>query len=235
MKEEYQSLIDKRNADLWREMNAHFNITLKKSPESNYITSFHPSDVTILVDHTDINPAPFTHELLHLYIKHKQTMILKDLSESTATDNELLHLLSPPVVNHISNCLEHFKMIPMFLGRGFGIQFFTKDFHQQLMDMPGLEKLTKSYLKNGIHDGRAVKTFITNFFSMKASANKAHNYAPYFSALSKLDEKLYSILDDFWAQWLTFKIGDPPEEYQAMLESFLSAMREWTKGKTLIY
>src|SRR5690606_27456032 len=123
------------------------------------ITSFSPSGITILVDPTDIHPAPFTHELLHLYIKHRQVRILDDLSESTKTDSELMHLFSQPVVNHISNCLEHYKMLPMYLRRGFEIQFFTKDFHTKMIDDQTINKLAKDYLKNGIHDGRAVQTF----------------------------------------------------------------------------
>ena len=163
--------LDKRNEDLWREMNAHFTIILKESPENNYITNYSPKGITIFVDPTDMNPAPFTHELLHLYLKHRQIRILDDFTENTATDSELLYLLSQSVVNHISNCLEHYKMVPLFLGRDFELQFFTKDFHTKLMDEQTANKIAKDYLKNGIHDGKAVQTFIKKFFSMKSSAN----------------------------------------------------------------
>ncbi|MDN3725401.1 hypothetical protein QRD02_13515 [Aequorivita sp. SDUM287046] len=235
MKEEFKALIDKRNEDLWHEMNEYFKITLKENSKSGYLTNFSPEEVTIYIDKENMGPAPFTHELLHLYIKQKQTLILEDFSERTEDDHELLHLFSQKVVNHICNCLEHFKMLPMYLGMGFEKDHFTKDFHKQMMDQKDMERITGTYLKNGIYDGKAVQDFMGKFFSMKSSPNKSFDYETYFTALSQLDAPLYGILDRFWDSWLTFKIGNPPEEYQAMLDTFLGEMREWIKGKTLIY
>lgn len=235
MHEDYKALIDDRNEDLWREMNAHFHITLKECPEKSYITSYTSSGIIIYIDKSNIGPAPFTHELLHLFIKYKDTHILRDLSKMTETDNHLLHLFSQSVVNHISNCLEHFKMLPMYLGRNFDNEHFTQDFQTQLMDGQTTDKLMATYIKNGIYDGRAVQTFINKFFSMKASNNKRFDYGPYFKALSKLDPQLYYNLDSFWEGWVNFKIGNPPEEYQNILETFLNEMGTWIKNKTLIY
>ena len=98
MKEEYKTLVYKRNEDLWREVNAHFTITIKESEERAYLSSFTPEGTTLFVDNSNLDPAAFTHELLHLYLKQKQTWILRDLSEMTLNDNELLHLFSQPVV-----------------------------------------------------------------------------------------------------------------------------------------
>lgn len=235
MKDQYNSLIDERNEDLWRKMNAHFNITINDSPVSNYISEFGPDGVSILVDRSDMTPASFTHELLHLYIKYKDTNVLSDFKEMAKADNELLHLLSQPVINHICNCMEHSKMLPMFLERNFQQDHFSKDFHSQLMDRQEVDKLIHSYIKNDIYDGRAVQTFIKKFFSMKATANTSYDYKPYFMALKKLDTELYSAMDGFWENWLTFKIGNPPEEYQRMLAFFLADMRTWKTGKTLVY
>lgn len=92
-----------------------------------------------------------------------------------------------------------------------------------------------SYIKNGIHDGKAVQTFINKFFSMKSTSNTAYDYEPYYRGLSEVDGQLFNILKGFWENWLTFKIGQPPQEYQSMLENFLGEMREWIAAKTLVY
>lgn len=121
-------------------MNAHFKITLEQNPEENFITGFSPSGITITVDHNNMDPAPFTHELLHLYIKSKQTLLLQDMQQMTDDDHLLLYLFSPSVVSHICNCLEHYKMLPMFLDRGFDIKDFVEDFHQHLMEPQEMKK-----------------------------------------------------------------------------------------------
>ncbi len=128
MKKEYRSLIDKWNEDLWRTLNAHFHITLKPSPETSYITNYSPEGITIFIDNTNMDPAPFTHELLHLYLKYKEVSILNDFTERTQNDNELLYLFSQTEINQISNSLEHFKMLPMFLTRNFKREPFITDY-----------------------------------------------------------------------------------------------------------
>jgi len=86
----------------------------------------------------------------------------------------------------------------MFLGRGFETKDFTADFHIKIMEQDELDKLAKTYIKNGIYDGTAVQTFIRKFFSTKANNNTRYDYAPYFTALKNLDAKLYGILERFW-------------------------------------
>src|SRR5690606_31191777 len=132
-------------------------------------------------------------------------------------------------------CMEHYKTLPMFLGRGFETKDFTADFHIKIMEQDELDKLAKTYIKNGIYDGTAVQTFIRKFFSTKANNNTRYDHAPYFTALLNLDANLYGILERFWEDWLTFKIGNPQQEYQTMLETFLAEIKEWKKNKTLIY
>ncbi len=99
------------------------------------------------------------------------------------------------------------------------------------MEQDELDKLAKTYIKNGIYDGTAVQTFIRKFFSTKANNNTRYDYAPYFTALKNLDAKLYGILERFWEDWLTFKIGNPPQESQTMLETFVGEIKEWKKTK----
>lgn len=235
MKDAYKSLIDSRNEDLWRTVNAHFKIILKDSQEANYMTNYSASGITILVNPDHKDPAPFTHEMLHLYMKYRQTYILRDMQQMTKEDHLLLHLFTSPVISHICNCLEHYKMLPMYLERGFDIKFFVEDFHQRLMEPEEMTTLKASYIKNGILDGKAVQTFIRKYFAMKSSCNQAYDYNPYYRELSEVDGQLFGILEKFWENWLSFKIGNPPQEYQTMLEDFLQEMREWIQGKTLVY
>lgn len=56
---------------------------------------------------------------------------------------------------------------------------------------------------------------------MKSTSNTAYDYEPYYRGLSEVDGQLFNILKGFWENWLTFKIGQPPQEYQSMLENFL--------------
>ena len=79
MQNKYLKLIDNRNSDLWNDMLSKFKIHLEKSPEPSYITSYEDDVITIKINEGNINPAPFTHELLHIYLRSKNINLSRDL------------------------------------------------------------------------------------------------------------------------------------------------------------
>ena len=132
MEKNFKLLIDARNSDLWKEMSLVYEIKLKEAEEPGYLTSFDNKKVTIMVDMENLNPHAFTHELLHLYMKTIEVNIASDL-KITVKENVLKDIFSDSLLEHMGNCLEHFKMLPLYLARGFQNQLFVRDFHKKFM------------------------------------------------------------------------------------------------------
>lgn len=231
MENNFKPLIDARNSDLWKEMSSEYTIKLKEAKEPGYLTSFDNGKVTIMVDMENLNPHSFTHELLHLYMKTREVNIANDLKATIKKENFLKDIFSDSLLEHMGNCLEHVKMLPLYLARGLRNELFVKDFHNKVMEKKELLELGKSYCKNGIYSRDAIDKFIGKFFSMKSSNNPKYNYDYYFLGLKHIDPQLYASLLKFWEEWQHFEVGDAPEKYQAMLDQFIRDLRTWKMNK----
>ncbi|HET8885777.1 MAG TPA: hypothetical protein VFM70_05420 [Salinimicrobium sp.] len=232
MQNKYLKLIDNRNSDLWNDMLSKFKIHLEKSPEPSYITSYEDDVITIKINEGNINPAPFTHELLHIYLKSKNIWIARDIIEKIEKNNKLFFIFSDSLKSHIGNCLEHQKMLPLYLDRGFDNKLFVGDFALKIMKDDKFSKLKKEYAKKRVVNREAVDVFIGKFFSMKVSNNNRFSYDKYFNGLAKIDGQLFEVLNTFWEEWLEFNIDS--DDYKKILDPFINNLNSWAKEKTII-
>lgn len=234
METKFKPLIDDRNEDLWEEMNQAYSIEVKEAEEPGYLSSIDGKDVRIEVDMDNLNPHSFTHELLHLYLKTKEVLISRDLKDSVDQTKSLSAVFSDSLKELLGNCLEHSKMLPLYLDRGYKNELFVRDYDQKIMNEEELQELQESYLRNGMYSRDAIDKYIGRFFSMKTSNNPQYNYNYYYLGLEKIDLHLYRCLERFWEEWQTFKVGDPREEYQAMLKRLMENLLNWKQDKTLV-
>lgn len=231
MEKNFKPLIDVRNSDLWNEMSSVYKISLKESEEPGYLTTFDNDKVTIMVDMKNLNPHSFTHELLHLYMKTRKVNIASDLKTTVNKEDFINDIFSDSLLEHMGNCLEHVKMLPLYLARGLQNQLFVRDFHKKVMDKKELRELKKSFYRDGIYSRDAIDKFMGKFFSMKASNNPKFNYDYFFLGLKNIDSQLYDCLLKFWEEWQHFEVGDAPEKYQAMLDRFMGNLKTWKMDK----
>lgn len=230
----YTHLIDERNTKIWEDLNKKFNIVLSKSYEPNYITNFKPELITIFIDEENINPAAFTHELLHILLKSKYIMIAEDYNSLILEHNQLFLLFSKNLRDHIGNCLEHIKMLPIYLNLGFDKTMFNSDYAIKKMNEEFLSLLKSKYKVNEVYNRLAVDAFIGKFFSMVACNNKSHNYLSYYEDLRGLDNELYTLLNNFWNSWENYDIEAPNTSYSEMLEIHMKDLKKWIEKKAFL-
>lgn len=231
MEKRWKNLLDDRNKDLWLEVNQRYHITLEESAQPGYLTTYDGDHINIQVDAKDLNLSAFTHELLHVYLKKIDILIAGDLRAKMKQNEKLRGIFSDSLLAHIGNCLEHVKMLPLYLQRGFENHKFIRDFSKKIIDREQLEEIRNNYVVDGVYSLKTLDIYMGKFFSMKASNNPNYNYDDYFYVLEKIDPHLFRILNVFWNNWLSYKMEEPREKYQSFLDSFLEELEKWAGDK----
>ena len=229
-----KSILDERNTELWNILNSSQQIILESSFEPNFITNFKEDKITIYVDENSLNPADFTHELLHIKLKSNGRNVSKDLNEKIGENDRLFYLFSTALKDHIGNCLEHIKMLPIFIGLGFKNSEFLSDYNSKKMSSGQMQEIKIRYRESGIYDREAVDSFIGLFFAMKADNNRMNKYDILYKNLAKLDKKLYKLLIDFWEDWISFDYNDEKDNYDDIIQYFIEDLNVWIENKTVV-
>lgn len=233
IKEKLKPLLDERNEDLWEILIKQYNIQLESSSEPGYLTDFQDEVITIYIDEQDLDPAFFTHELLHIFLKSKRILIAGELQDRINQNENLSRIFSPSLQELVGNCLEHQKMIDLYRKRGYEEEKFVRDYDVKIIDKNQMEELRASYREKDQYNREAIDLFIGKFFSMKSTNNKNFNYTPFYQELYKLDSSIYQILNSFWENWLHFEIKDTREKYQQMLDIFLGELDKWVEDRNI--
>jgi len=226
-------LIDDKNTDLWNELSEMYEIELIASPEQNYMSKVSGKTATISIYENDLSSTSFTHELLHLYLKSKNVKIVEDFNSALKNSEKLNRLFSNGLKEHVTSCLEHELMLPLFLKMGYENRFFTSDFNEPKMNKKMLGILLERYKNKDIYNREAVDFYIGTFLAMKSCNNKSFNYHKYYIAFQKLDNGLYNLLSDFWLDWKTYDFEDVEDTYDKILEFFIEDMNGWISEKII--
>jgi len=223
----FSELIDNKNRDLWDYLRKQYDFQLEESFEEGFLTYFKGDTVIIEVDLDQISSAAFTHELLHVYMKSQGVKIVWDMKDRIESDPDLRDVFSTSLRVHIGNCLEHVKMFPLFLDRGYHREDFLIDYYKRIMEELEVKRLGDNLYIQGKIVQRTVDDYIGKYFAMKASVNPSFDYSQVLMEFQAIDPFLFQILDGFWQNWLKYQVGDPQEEYLNYLDSFLKNMKYW--------
>jgi len=226
--------IDQRNQPLWDMLNATFTITIEPSTNDEYHVYSENSDCTIYVPPHDICADSFTHELLHIYLRHKQIFIGTGFRMTISGSNFLNTILSDKLQEHFGNCLDHIKMYPLYEQMGFSPDKFLYDFNTHKCSPAELKDIKRYYKQNGIYNKQAVDLFIGKYIAMMADFNPAFDYEEALDTLFGIDPLLYTTLDKFIEQWEAFDIeSDDPllNSYHILLHDFYQGLKAWLNGK----
>lgn len=196
--------IDKRNSALWEELNnSNLHISIEYSKEQCYSCYLKNESVTIYVTHYP-NTASFTHELLHTKLFKDKVLASSHLKNLILHSDILNRIIKTPTLDVLTNCMEHIKMLPMFLSMGYKNEEFIEDYYD-----PKIKWWEFFLIEFCYKIGYKRYTFdriIGKFIAMKADNNPSHNYDKYFTKLSKLVPDLYETIETFWTAWLNFDI-----------------------------
>lgn len=226
-------VLDHRNLMLWEEMNKHYTIQLQSSPEPNYIVNFKEDLITIYVDENNLNPASFTHELLHIYLKYKGILIADDYTTRVFDTLHLSVFFKKELRDYIGNCLEHNVMYSLFLDLGFDKKSFIADYKKPKLTVEEARNIQVQYRSSGGYNLDAIDAFIGKFFGAKSCKNSDLNYSRSYKILEQTDKKLYKLLCDFWDDWTTFDMNNPEDSYSEILDYHFEDLLSWQEGKKI--
>jgi len=229
------NFLDSRNRDIWQTVSSKYNITLKLSPNAEYSIYTQNKDATIFVTN-DCCVESFTHELLHLYLDVKEVFVGPCLNFSRYGKPKLSLILSNNLVEHIGNCLNHIKMLPMYLELGFLREKFLYDydFHKCSEEDIALIKLL---FKSGTsYRAIAVDNLIGKYIAIKADPNNSFDYSFALSSLEELDNRLFAVLENFHKDWATLDVDkyDLFHNYRNIVSKFYDELDAWAKDKQFI-
>jgi hypothetical protein len=234
--------IDDANKRLWETMNQSFNISIDYSSEDCYGNYMQNGDCTIYVPRMgEPDAASFTHELLHLYLPYHKTFIGGAIEGMMKETYPLNIIFDKGLYDHISNSLEHIKMLPIYLKMGYPIEKFILDYYDDKLTDDEVDRLCQSYKKGVLcirYNRMAINFLIGKFFAVKADINTDNHYDRQLAAMDKLDHELFSTLNDFWNGWIDYDIELKREawenDYHGLVDNLVNDLTNWSKHKKFV-
>lgn len=234
-------LVDDRNINLWEALNTTYEITIQREKRDTYAAFTQNGKATIYVPLDKRDPASFTHELLHIYLKTKEVYIGGALKLFVTQDPTLSKILSENLLEQIGNCLEHVKMLPKFLEMGFKSQDFISDYSVNKLNQQEIRALKKHFKTRALfkkyYNSSAIDLYIGKYFSARACPNKLFNYENGLQELKGIDIELFQILETFNRDWDKYDYNDRDpvtRDYHDFLSDFVNGLIKWTSNKTIV-
>lgn len=228
---------------IWEQLNSKYNITVRFNEVNEYSLYSKKQDVIILVDSTK-KPctASFAHELLHLLIRSTQTYAGSAIA-LTVNETPILQLImTENLLQHIGNCLEHVKMLPLYLEMGFERNLFIKDYSTPKLTIEELKKIKQGFCKKHISQKQTynpmwVDSYIGKFFAVNACPNNTIDYSELLRGLKAIDSGLWQILNKFWIAWKEYDIFKKreivEEDYHALTWKLTDELKNWLSDKNI--
>lgn len=235
-----EDLIDNRNIEIWNLLNNVFEIKVVREVRNNYSVYSKDTKSTIYVPIDNINSSSFTHELLHIYLRSKQIFIGAGLTMNVKGSIILSRFMSDNLLEHIGNCLDHIKMLPLYLDLGYENSDFISDFTTDKLPDIEILNIKRDYCSTinfkKYYSKSAIDYFIGKFFAAVACSNENFNYKKQLTKLKKIDSELFNILDTFVIKWHNFDLDDdsPLNSYHTILFFFVSNLENWARKKTIV-
>ena len=237
--------ITQQSKDLLGQLSSIYDISVEYHDVNEYAVFTQNKTAVIYVPKT-AKPCPdsFGHELLHILVRSTETYIGASLSRIVKESNTLSAILSTNLLNHISNCLEHIKMLPLYLNMGFDISRFIVDYNTPKLTINEVSYLRSTMIKKKLlrktsYVPVAVDLYIGKYFAVKACPNSTFNYEPLIKELKSIDEELWEILESFWDSWLEYDIFKAREavdlDYLEVLCDFTDNLEEWQAKREIAY
>ena len=115
--------------------------------------------------------------MLHVYLSMNEVHSVGALKLRILGDSFFSAILSNDLIEHISNCLEHVKMLPIYLEMGFDREKFLLDYDIFKCDNEELKNFELYYSNNGLINKDAVDPFIGKLVAIIADPNVTFDYS----------------------------------------------------------
>lgn len=196
-----KDLLDDRNIDLWNKIDSTYRVIFEKSSNDEYGCFSKGNEVTFYVGKGELSKDSFTHEMLHVYFRLNDCFLGPGLLNILVCNNRLGKILSAELMEHIGNCFEHVKMLPLYLDMGFEKLGFLTDFHEHKCRPIELQFFKDQYIKNRKINTQLVDPFIGKLVAMLCDPNDELKYEIELEEFKKLDSSLFYSIEfalDLW-------------------------------------
>ena len=237
--------LNKSSRSLWEQLNSMYEITVRFNDINEYSIYSEGRNATILVDPTK-KPcvASFAHELLHLLIRSTQTYAGSAIALIVRESPLLRLVITNNLLQHIGNCLDHVKMLPLYLEMGFERNLFITDYAKPKLTSDELKMIQQNFchthiFRKNTYNPNIIDFYIGKFFAIKACPNNTNttNYSILLCGLKEVDQNLWQILDDFWQSWLGYDIFKKreifEEDYHVLIWKFTDDIKNWLSNKNI--
>ncbi|TDW52490.1 hypothetical protein EV144_1011180 [Flavobacterium sp. 270] len=230
-----EKLVDERNSDLWNLLNDKFDISIDKSDNREYGVYVKGNKAIIYIDYKNICSNSFTHELLHIYLSHKEFYLSSSLKLTIAQNATLGRLLSYNLLEHIGNCLEHLKMFEIYNSLGFIEDKFLLDYDDFKCNDNELNELKKYYRIGGTINFSVVDFYIGKLVAILCDTNKKHNYTFVLKTLQELDNNLFNIVLSLVERTKKYDLENKDifVSYRDISTSFYEELVDWLKSNQI--
>lgn len=229
---DYSDYLDERNMSLWEFVNNYYETKLEYTTEETYGVYTINKTSTIYVPFNVHSKSSFTHELLHIYIKVNIGSVGRYLENGFKHDKLLSKAYKYELINHLSNCLEHVKMLPKFIELGYPRNEFVVDYLERKSSFTSIIKILLDFKFVG-HWTTSLELYLARYFAIKACPDSKRSYGLSLFMLKRINNPLYKILDNFWKLWLAFDINNLENNYHFFFYKFIDDLSAWAKNNSV--
>lgn len=184
-------LLDSRNSTLYKELEKNYTIKIELVNDTMKYECYSINNNSIIyVPESNICADSFTHELLHVYLRSKGIFIGARLKRKIQSSKKISIIYSEPLLEHIGNCLDHIKILPIYLELGFDRNKFIIDYDMKKCTNLEIEQIKKHWKQGLINNAQVIEFYLEKYFAIKACPNIDFNYGICLQELIQIDEKI---------------------------------------------
>lgn len=230
-------LIDDRNKNLYEELTENFEIQVELKTNTNEYGCYSQNNKSIIyVPSGNICSDSFTHELLHIFIRSKQVYIGGTIKRQIQSSRNLSKVFSSALLEHISNCLDHIKMLPKYLEMGFSAEKFILDYEVNKCTDIEIVDLKNHWKVHNYYNSQAIDFYLGKYFAIKACPNLNWNYEEKLKELENIDTNLFQINNKLIERWKAMNMESDDileDDYIIIGGDYIDDMENWIKNKNI--
>jgi len=223
-------LIDERNENLWNLIQENHKIKFEDSLSNEYACYSQGNNITFYIDRNDLRKDSFTHEMLHVYMRIKEFYFGSSLTNTLAGHKLLSSIISAELIEHIGNCLDHIKMLPIYLEMGFDRKKFILDYDLYKCTNEEISQFKKFYRTGNKINTQVVDPYIGRIISILADPNDKFNYSKDIEKLKKIDPLLFQIIERLINHTKQLKVENRElfdDNYLTVIGNFYENLKKW--------
>ncbi|MNJ86509.1 hypothetical protein D3C87_40090 [compost metagenome] len=218
-----KGLLDSRNIHLWNDVSKAYKIKIFKADNQEYSVNYSNGLVTFRYDPSDINADSFAHELLHIHLRMQGCLVGEDLKSLIIPNQELSRILSFKLIEHIANCLDHVKMLPIYLELNYKRERFIQDYFIPKCNTQEADGIAEYYRHDGKIRPKLVDVYVGTLFSIFANPNDEIDHSNELKILSMIDPIMFQISKRMFEAWKEVPMND----YDLILSDYLNELKLW--------